>query len=106
MVIIENHVHTPRWCRVIDRLASALRKTHPIAAAPSTFGIVNTTHPQNPKFRTNSTGRNIPMHQVHDDARNAAHAIGPTSLRRARTVSLVISVKRPSSEYDVTRESR
>src|SRR5690349_14771113 len=93
--MIENQVHTPRWCRVNSLLDSALRSTHPIAPAPSTFGTANTTHPQIPKSRTRITGRNIPTHHVQLDARNAAQAMGPTIFRFV-PVSLLISVKRAS----------
>ena len=41
----------------------------PIAAAPTTFGAANTTHPGQPKSPMSSAGRNMPMHHVHEQAR-------------------------------------
>ena len=40
------------------------------------FGMAKTIQPQIPNSRTSSTGRNIPMHQVHEQPRNAAQARG------------------------------
>src|SRR5688572_8595076 len=53
-------------------LVSRERMTKPIAAAPTMLGMAKTTHAQMPQLRTNSTGRNMPMHQVQEQARKRA----------------------------------
>ena len=83
--MIEKETAAGQWF-CASRLAEAGRcRTHPSAAAPTILGTANTNHPATPKSRTISTGRNIPMHHVHEQATNAPH---PTASRRERTGGL------------------
>src|ERR1043166_1838131 len=86
----------PRCRATSRRLASGDRTTHPIAAAPMTFGTAKTTNPQRPKSRTNSTGKNIPMHQVHEHARYAAQP-SVVSQEPARPAGAVAVRDRPKA---------
>src|SRR5215211_8893792 len=72
MVISEKMAMGVLWLMRMSSLLCRERRTNPIAAAPMTLGTAKTTQPQMPQLRTNSTGKNMPMHQVQEQARKKA----------------------------------
>src|SRR5882724_2489290 len=72
IVTTENALHAGPCRATSVRLDSGDLRTHPMSAAPRTFGAAKTIQPQNPMSRTSKTGRNIPMHQVHELPRKTA----------------------------------
>src|SRR5687767_4588876 len=72
IVTSENARQAASCATTMSRLCSRVRSVHPIAAAPTQFGIAKMTHAQTPYSRTSSTGRNIPMTQVQEAARKVA----------------------------------
>src|SRR5687768_16066297 len=108
IVTTENARHAVACAATRFRLCRGERIVHPIAAAPTQLGTAKITHAQTPYSRTRSTGRNMPMTQVQEQARKAARrrslnfevGLG----RAAASVTSETGMTKPESESNPKHE--
>src|SRR5687767_10313270 len=89
MVMRENTAVASWCCSVMPWLLSRDLMNQAMAAAPTIFGMAKTTQAQTPQLRTSRTGRNMPMHQVQEQARKKAQSVVLTMRRHDHMIKLL-----------------